>query len=1056
MGNLKSFRLCLLTLLILAATPCFLQASTLPANFAEETIGAGWNEAVGIVFSTEGRMFVWERGGRVWNVENGIKATNPFLDISEETGVWNNFGLLGFCLDPNFSANGYVYALYVVDPHYWKYFGTAQYDPKASETKKATFGRLTRFTARAADGFRSVDPASRKILVGQERTNGFPLPSGQHGVGTVMFGSDGTLLASCGDGATASAPDLGSESSTYYQEALNVGILKPKENVGAFRAQLVDCLNGKIIRIDPATGEGIPGNPFYDPSAPAAHRSRVWALGLKTPCRMMLRPGTGSHHRSDANPGVIYIGDVGWNTWEDLNVCNGPGMNFGWPIYEGMDLNPDYGTRNVANLDAPNPLYSSGGCSQPFFFFRDLLKQDTLDTASWPNPCNTSQQVPSSIPRFLHARPVLDYKHGSGPARTPTFFGRTAASVIVGATGSQVKGKSFGGTCVIGGLWYTASDFPSTYRSTYFLGDYDGKWIKNLVFNDNHVLQEIREFATDVGGVVALATDPVNGGLFYVAWPSTVGKLRYVPNGNLPPKAVAALDRSYGPGPLTVTFTGSNSTDPEKLPLAYRWDFGDGSPWSTNANPVHEFNAAAGVPTRYDVTLTVTDRSGNTDSAVLIVSVNNTPPVVRMTSPLDGSFYSMLADTAFACTADVSDAEQDSTQLTCAWQTVLHHNNHIHSEPWETNCATTTIVSPEGCDGQTYFYTVTLVVTDAAGLSSTNEARLYPFCPGVPPSIIWTNPVDIPYGTPIGAVQQNARANMPGVLYYDPPSGTILPPGLQALSVTFVPDDTNTFAPVLTNVWMNVLVAPSTPTNLMATALGSSSIYLSWVDTAANETGFSIESSADGLVFTPLALVSPNTTNATHTGLLPSTTLYYRLFAYNTVGASDYSNTNRATTAAFSGARINFQPASSPVPNGYLPDTGAVYGSRTNGLTFGWNKSNTSNAKDRNSSKSPDERYDTFIITTKSSGGSTWEIAVPNGTYNVFVVAGDPSKSSGTYKYDVEGVLTVDGKASSSKRWVTGTSTVTVTDGRLTVSNASGGKDNVICFIDITLATPVP
>ena len=49
----------------------------------------------------------------------------------------------------------------------------------------------------------------------------------------------------------------GAVTASYAPQAIADGILRPKEDVGAFRAQLVDCLNGKILRIDPATGNGI-------------------------------------------------------------------------------------------------------------------------------------------------------------------------------------------------------------------------------------------------------------------------------------------------------------------------------------------------------------------------------------------------------------------------------------------------------------------------------------------------------------------------------------------------------------------------------------------------------------------------------------------------------------------------------------------------------------------------------------------------------------------------------------------------------------------------------
>src|SRR5208282_4293249 len=88
-----------------------------------------------------------------------------------------------------------------------------------------------------------------------------------HGPGGLAFGTDGTLLAGCGDGASANTEDSGSNPRTQFQQALNAGLMTTAENVGAFRAQLVNSLSGKILRLDPATGDGVASNPFYDPAA---------------------------------------------------------------------------------------------------------------------------------------------------------------------------------------------------------------------------------------------------------------------------------------------------------------------------------------------------------------------------------------------------------------------------------------------------------------------------------------------------------------------------------------------------------------------------------------------------------------------------------------------------------------------------------------------------------------------------------------------------------------------------------------------------------------------
>ena len=295
-----------------------------------------------MTFENNGRMYVWERTGRVWFMEPNTSPT-LLLDISEEVGAWNDHGMLGFALDPNFRVNGYIYVLYVVDRYYLLNFGQPGYNPNANAYFEATIGRLTRYTCRSSDGFQSIDPASRLILIGETKQTGIPICSDTHGVGSLVFGEDGTLLVSTGDGASPTSPDQGGDTNgSYAVQALADGIIRPKEDIGGFRSQLVDCLNGKVLRIDPATGNGLPSNPYYDAANPRSARSRVWALGLRNPCRMSLRPNTGSHFPDDGNPGVIYVGHVGWDNWEALDVVTGPGRNFGWPIFEGLSVTAFY------------------------------------------------------------------------------------------------------------------------------------------------------------------------------------------------------------------------------------------------------------------------------------------------------------------------------------------------------------------------------------------------------------------------------------------------------------------------------------------------------------------------------------------------------------------------------------------------------------------------------------------------------------------------------------------------------------------------------------------
>lgn len=89
---------------------------------------------------------------------------------------------------------------------------------------------------------------------------------------------------------------------------------------------------------------------------------------------------------------------------------------------------------------------------------------------------------------------------------------------------------------------------------------------------------------------------------------------------------------------------------------------------------------------------------------------------------------------------------------------------------------------------------------------------------------------------------------------------------------------------------------PAAPSNLAATAQSSSSISLSWTDNASDESGFYIERSFDGVVFSQIAGVGANVTGFTDNGLSPSTTHYYQVRAWNSAGNSSWSNTAFATT----------------------------------------------------------------------------------------------------------------------------------------------------------------
>lgn len=711
-------------------------AQSVPAGFNDAVVVSGFSEPVGFTFDANGRMYVWEKAGKVWIVENGVKQPVPLIDISEEVGNWRDHGLLGFALDPGFLTNGYIYLLYTVDRHYLMYYGTGSYGATTNEYFNATIMRVTRYTA-SGPTFNTVAPASRLVLIGETRKTGVPLLHESHSTGALVFGSDGTLLLTVGDGASYNAVDVGSDPQTYYAQALTDSIIRPEENVGAMRSQMLGSLNGKVLRIDPATGNGVASNPFYNPAAPRSPQSRIWALGLRNPFRFTRRPGVGSTDPAAGNPGVFYIGDVGWSTFEEMDVCYTARQNFGWPLFEGMDPHAGYGAALTQNQNAPNPLFGQGACTKPFFDFQDLIVQEALNhLPGLPNPCDAGQLIPPNIPVYEHSRPVIDWRHGF-QSRCSAFSGNAAVSYDLDDPLSPVPGPRFGGNAAVGGTFMQGTGWPAGYQNNYFMADYGGAWLRRVAMSADDKAVQVFDFATNMGALVFLLEGP-DGALWYVRYET--GQIRKIsPLGftNLPPVAVAGQDVLYGPGPLNVQFTGSNSTDPENGPLTYLWDFGDGGS-STSANPAHLFNATPGVPTAFTVTLTVRDDQNQPNTTTLLVNVNNTPPSVTITSFPDGQFYPVGVDTTFSLVAEVEDAESSDGQLDHAWQTVLHHDNHSHPESADTAATSTTVISGVGCYQADYHYEVILTVTDPGGLATTVVHHLWPRCTAIAPTPVIT------------------------------------------------------------------------------------------------------------------------------------------------------------------------------------------------------------------------------------------------------------------------------------------------------------------------------
>lgn len=295
-----------------SAVPAEAQAQALAAGFRSERVVAGLQVPTAFARLPDGRILIAEKQGTVRVLKNGVLLDTPFIDLRSRVNDYWDRGLIGLAADPDFATNGHVYLAYVYE------HDATRYDaPKTS--------RLTRVTATGD----TASPTSEVVLLGTvsgdscstlpETADCIPVDEAGHAVGAIRVAPDGTLFVTFGDGAGFSRVD-------------------PR----AIRAQHVDALGGKVLRLS-RTGQGLPDNPFWNGN-PASNRSKVWAYGLRNAFRFGLRPVTG----------IPYLGDVGWGLWEEVNVGRA-GANFGWPCYEGPDVQSGY--EGLAECQA---LYAQG------------------------------------------------------------------------------------------------------------------------------------------------------------------------------------------------------------------------------------------------------------------------------------------------------------------------------------------------------------------------------------------------------------------------------------------------------------------------------------------------------------------------------------------------------------------------------------------------------------------------------------------------------------------------------------------------------------------------
>jgi PKD repeat protein len=188
------------------------------------------------------------------------------------------------------------------------------------------------------------------------------------------------------------------------------------------------------------------------------------------------------------------------------------------------------------------------------------------------------------------------------------------------------------------------------------------------------------------------------------------------------------IDKDSGPTPLTVSFSGERSSDPDGDPITYAWDFeNDGTVDATGPTATHTYTT----PGAYTAKLTVDDGTGRTGFENVQIVAGNSRPEVASTLPVDNGIFDWGDEIAFAFSA--TDAEDGA--VPCAEMQVtsaIVHAGHTHQDPTQDTCEGTLTTGDHDEDpGARFGYVIDGSYTDEGGagappLTGRKTISLYP------------------------------------------------------------------------------------------------------------------------------------------------------------------------------------------------------------------------------------------------------------------------------------------------------------------------------------------
>ena len=202
----------------------------------------------------------------------------------------------------------------------------------------------------------------------------------------------------------------------------------------------------------------------------------------------------------------------------------------------------------------------------------------------------------------------------------------------------------------------------------------------------------------------------------------TIRRIQHT-SGNQTPTAVIKATPSSGSTPLSVTFDGRDSHDPDGGTLSYSWDLnGDGGFGDAlTAQTSFTYTQAK----LYNVKLKVTDNQGAANIASISISAGNSSPTAFIDAPAANIQWQVGQSMTFS--GHATDPDEVLPPSAFSWEMILHHcPSNCHTHPIQSFSGVTTASFPAPDHDYPSHLEIKLTVTDAAGLTDTKSVLLYP------------------------------------------------------------------------------------------------------------------------------------------------------------------------------------------------------------------------------------------------------------------------------------------------------------------------------------------